>query len=59
MPSRIFPHSIDNKLVGENPSDFNDDAITKIESKTGKIIFQKSVSKILIENGMQNILFSY
>ena len=58
VPSRIFPHSIDNKLVGKNPSDFNDDAITKIDSKTGKIIFQKSVSKILIENGMQNILFS-
>ena len=57
VPSRIFPNSLDYKIVGKNPKDFNDDAITKV-SNDGKIIYQKSVAKILLENDMQNLLFS-
>ena len=44
-----FPFSIDKNLVGIKFDGFFDDAITKI-SPDGKILYQKSVAEILIEN---------
>jgi len=56
-PSHMFPFSIDKKLVGENRNNYQDDAITKI-SPNGKILYQKSVSEILLNNGYKFRLFS-
>jgi len=35
---------------------FKDDLILKIEVETGKVLFQKSIAEILIENGYPNLL---
>ena len=57
VPSQIYPHSIDSDLVGIFWGNYRDDAITKI-SKDGKILLQKSVSQILIENGYKYLIFA-
>ncbi len=57
VPSRIFPYSLDEKKIGNKYGDFFDDAITKV-SKEGKILFQKSVSQILIDNKLDHLVFS-
>lgn len=44
----------DNNLVK-----YEDNYITKIDPETGKIIYDKSVSEILIENGYINLLYGY
>jgi hypothetical protein len=54
VPSRILPHEVDLTM----PSDENyylDDAITKV-SESGEILFQKSVSNILLENNLSYAL---
>ena len=56
VPSKIFPYSLDKELVGDEIDKYHDDAITKI-SKDGKILYQKSVTKILIENGYKSLIF--
>ena len=56
IPSIIFPHSIDKNLVGNRFGEFRDDAITKISSD-GKILYQKSVSKILLDNNLDYLIF--
>ena len=58
VPSSIFPFQVDKKYVGENFLYFKDDGITKVSSD-GKILFQKSVSQILIENGFKHLLFGH
>ncbi len=58
VPSSIFPFQVDKKYVGENFLYFKDDGISKI-STDGKIILQKSVSQILIENGYKHLLFGH
>ena len=58
--THLFPYHINRSFVGNgSPSHkgFLDDAIVKL-SKTGKIIFEKSVSQILIDNGLEPLLFS-
>tara|TARA_B100000686_G_C16789288_1_gene977498 strand:+ start:1101 stop:2492 length:1392 start_codon:yes stop_codon:yes gene_type:complete len=57
IPSRIFPYSLSEEMVGEEYGDFFDDAITKV-SQEGKTIYQKSVSKILLDNDMHHLIFS-
>lgn len=52
-----FPYKIDSKYVGNKYLDYNDDGIRKI-SENGEILFDKSVSEILIENDMEYLLFS-
>ncbi len=56
-PSHMFPFAVDKELVGENRNNYQDDAITKI-SPDGKVLYQKSVSEILINNGYKYLLFS-
>ena len=56
VPSRIFPYSLDDINVGNNYGDFFEDAITKV-SIEGKILFQKSVSQILIDNELEHLVF--
>ena len=57
VPSRLYPHSLPIEKVGEDVQSFNDDAIVKLTSD-GEILFEKSVSQIFIENGLEYLLFS-
>ena len=56
VPSEIYPYQVDKKYVGSKWDTYKDDAITKV-SADGKILFQKSVSNILIENNLKSLLF--
>ena len=57
VPSRMHPMALEKRLVGSKVGNYYDDAITKL-SPEGKILFQKSVSEILIENGYKYLLFA-
>lgn len=38
---------------------YRDDYITKVSAETGEIIFDKSVSEVLIENGYKNFVYGF
>ncbi len=60
VPSYIYPQSLPIETVGRSireESGFYDDAIVKL-SPDGKILFEISVSKIFIDNGLEYLLFS-
>ncbi len=61
VPSRLYPQSLPIEKVGrehvEDEMGFNDDAIVKM-SPDGEILFEKSVSQIFIDNGLEYLLFS-
>jgi len=54
---QYYPYKIDKKYVGDKFDYYMDDGLRKISS-TGEILFDKSVSEIFIENGMEYLLFS-
>ena len=61
VPSRIYPQSMPIEVVGRDiPSDngFDDDAIVKL-SPDDQILFEKSVSQIFIDNGLQYLIFAH
>ena len=55
VPTGLFPYRVSKNISPEFGS-FQDDAITKV-SPDGKILFQKSVSNIFIENNMGHYIF--
>ena len=61
VPSRIFPLSLPSKIIGESliieDGGYHDDGILKL-SNDGEILFEKSVSQILIENGLEYLLYA-
>jgi hypothetical protein len=60
VPSHLYPQSLPVEKVGRNTKEefgYMDDAIVKLSSD-GEILFEKSVSQILIENGLEYLLFS-
>lgn len=64
IPSQKFPQSLPLNKVGReigsessNENGFNDDSIVKL-SPDGEILFEKSVSQIFIDNGLEYLLFS-
>jgi hypothetical protein len=60
VPSRIYPQSLPIEKVGRNhllDGGFYDDAIVKL-SPNGGMLFEKSVSQIFIDNGLEYLLFS-
>jgi hypothetical protein len=60
VPSYLYPPSLPSKKVGTNireKSGYLDDAIVKLSSD-GQIIYEKSVSQIFIDNGLEYLLFS-
>ncbi len=59
-PSHLYPQTLSLEKVGRyirNEGGYDDDAIVKLSSD-GEILFEKSVSKILIDNGLEYLLFS-
>jgi len=58
VPSYQFPYQLDKKYVGSDFGNFKDKSITKV-SPEGKILFQKSVTEIFMENNMENIIFQH
>ena len=60
VPSYMYPQSLPIEKVGRETTDekgYYDDAIVKL-SPDGEILFEKSVSQIFIENGLEYLLFS-
>jgi hypothetical protein len=60
VPSHKYPQSLPIEKVGRNTTQdggFNDDGIVKL-SPDGEILFEKSVSQIFIDNGLEYLLFS-
>jgi hypothetical protein len=60
VPSYMYPQSLPIEKVGRDNRDeggFSDDAIVKLDSD-GEIVFEKSVSQIFIDNGLEYLLFS-
>ena len=55
VPSHIYPESLPIEKVGIDS--FFDDAIVKL-SPEGEVLFEKSVSQIFIDNGLEYLLFS-
>ena len=60
VPTHIYPQSLPIEKVGRDIREeggFDDDAIVKL-SPNGEILFEKSVSQIFIDNGLEYLLFS-
>ena len=60
VPSHIYPQSLPIEKVGRNHwgvKSYVDDGIVKLSSD-GEILFEKSVSQILIDNGLEYLLFA-
>ncbi len=61
VPSKMYPQSLPVVKVGRNnpvePLAYFDDGIVKL-SPDGEILFEKSVSQILIDNGLEYLLFA-
>ena len=60
VPSSLYPQSLPVEKVGRDikeDSGFVDDAIVKL-SADGEILFEKSVSQIFIDNGLEYLLFA-
>ena len=60
VPSHIYPQTLPIKKVGRDIKEergYSDDGIVKL-SHDGDILFEKSVSQIFIDNGLEYLLFS-
>ena len=60
VSTHIYPQSLPIEIVGRklrSEGGYVDDSIVKI-SPDGEILFQKSISKIFIDNGLEYLLFS-
>ena len=60
VPSHMYPQSLPIEKVGREirlEGGYSDDAIVKL-SPDGNILFEKSVSQIFIDNGLEYLLFS-
>ena len=57
VPVNYFPSRVDEKFVGSKVENFLDDGLRKLTPK-GEILFDKSISNIFIENGLEYLLFA-
>ena len=60
VPTRMYPQSLPIEQVGRDMPEnggYQDDAIAKL-SADGEILFEKSVSQIFIDNGLEYLLIS-
>ena len=61
VPSSIYPQSLPPEKVGRDidvDGGYLDDAIVKL-TPDGEILYEKSVSQIFIDNGLEHLLFAY
>ena len=61
FPSVMYPQSLPIEKVGRDILEdlgYQDDALVKL-SPDGEILFEKSVSQIFIDNGLEYLLFAY
>ena len=61
VPSSIYPQSLPSEKVGRDidiDGGYLDDAIVKM-TPDGEILYEKSVSQIFIENGLEYLLFAH
>lgn len=62
VPTHIYPQSLPAKKVGRNlhrhDGVYYDDGVAKL-SPDGEILFEKSVSQIFIDNGLEYLLFGH
>ena len=61
FPSVMYPQSLPIEKVGRDIIEdlgYQDDALVKL-SPDGEILFEKSVSQIFIDNGLEYLLFAY
>jgi len=61
VPSSIYPQSLPPEKVGRDVGDdggYFDDAIIKL-TPDGEILYEKSLSQIFIDNGLEHLLFAY
>ena len=61
VPSSIYPQSLPPEKVGRGvgvDGGYFDDAIVKL-TPDGEILYEKSVSQIFIDNGLEHLLFAY
>ena len=61
VPAYLYPQSLPIEKIGRSITDedgYVDDAIVML-SQEGKILFEKSVSEIFIENGLEYLLFAH
>jgi hypothetical protein len=57
VPHNIYPHNLSiEKVGGKNNSNYDNDAVAKL-SPDGKILFEKSISQIFIDNDLEYLLF--
>jgi hypothetical protein len=52
VATSVYPYQVDKRYVGLEFGNYEDDAITKV-SEDGKILFQKSISNIFLENNLE------
>jgi len=52
-----FPYSLPSNYIGDNFENFYDDTLVKI-SPEGKVLYEKPISEIFIENGLEYLLFA-
>lgn len=60
VPSNLYPQTLPEKKIGKNitqENGFYDDAIVKL-SPNGNLLFEKSVSQIFIDNGLEYLIFA-
>ena len=61
VPSHLYPQTLPITKIGniirDEDGGFKDDAIVKLSSD-GKLLYEKSLSQILIDNGIEYILFT-
>ena len=60
VPSHMYPQSLPEKKVGRQiitEGGWHDNAIVKL-SPNGEVLYEKSVSQIFIDNGLEYLLFS-
>ena len=62
VPTHIYPQSLPNKKVGRDlhgeDGGYWDDGVSKL-SPDGEILFERSVSQIFIDNGLEYLLFGH
>lgn len=61
-PTYIYPQTLPEKIIGREhmkEGGFLDDGIVKLSPEDGKILYEKSVSQIFIDNQMEYLLFGH